>query len=36
MQDIMSFNQKETPKNIWKHYDPDKARGGDYAKAPAH
>jgi hypothetical protein len=28
MQDIMSFNQKETRIDIWKHYDPDKAREG--------
>jgi hypothetical protein len=28
MQDIMSFNQKETPQDIWKHYDPDKAKAG--------
>jgi hypothetical protein len=28
MQDIMSFNQRETPKDIWKQYDPDKAREG--------
>jgi hypothetical protein len=28
MQDIMSFNQKGTPKDIWKYYDPDKAREG--------
>jgi hypothetical protein len=28
MQDIMSFNHKETPQDIWKHYDPDKAKAG--------
>jgi hypothetical protein len=24
----MSFNQKETPKDIWKYYDPDKSKEG--------
>jgi hypothetical protein len=28
MQDVMSFNQKETPKDIWANYDPEKARQG--------
>jgi predicted DNA binding CopG/RHH family protein len=28
MQDIMSFNQKETRQDIWANYDPKKAREG--------
>jgi hypothetical protein len=28
MQDIMSFNQKETRQNIWANYDPKKAIAG--------